>query len=363
MSYIENKKLEHKNEMEELFKNSKVLTTEEIQTLFRLEQPMPLSAPLVIRKTPHPLAPKIIEDYYFPPTLLRQLLSNFWDKLPLMLVGEKGTGKTTLIEQIHARLGMPLISINGGPDVDEDMLFGRPSLKDGNVVDLDGQLSYGFRHGIPVCINELSLIPDGVQSALNAVLEKGDRIVLNHRGLDPTMSPEMLASDCGNVIVRHPSFRIYSTDNTGGKLSFDGRYSSAGIINSASRSRWLTLNVGFTPAATERAILESTVNNHWVNLANDSEAIKPLLAGVRSNLPHIQEFCDYVRKGFSEGKVSDNVSLREMQNWVIRYLSLQDLDLSFKETVLNGAQEEDLVFMYDAFEHTFNRQVIMETAA
>jgi cobaltochelatase CobS len=353
MTALLNIKAQHEQDR----KGEKFVTLDEnkIMSLFGLKAPLNLPIQLNVRKNPHPLTPAT-KDFHFDPELLYRYIMGRVDRDPMMLMGDKGTGKTSFVEQVHARLGWGLISINGGPGVDEDYLFGRAGFVDGELTDLDGLLSYSIRHGITVCVNEISAIPARVQLSMNDVLEDGDTIVLKHHGINPKSKPENMY-DNGNVIVRHPDFFFVATDNTGGKVSLSSGYAGTVNMNSATRSRFMYLQVNHMTKEAEKKALLKIAENHWSSAALTTQDSREKAIARHSNIVDCMlEFASSFRQGFSTGDTIDTISMRELSRWLRKYLSYGCLDKSFEDAVYSALEDGDKSFAYEAFLSSFGRK-------
>ena len=107
--------------------------------LFGFSQPLKgLEHPLPVPKVRHPLAPKIQDGYVFNESLLRRTLLSMSSRDSIMYVGDKGTGKSSFVQQICAVLNRPLLAITAGPGVDESYLLGCKTIEEGNVLAADG---------------------------------------------------------------------------------------------------------------------------------------------------------------------------------------------------------------------------------
>ena len=103
--------------------------------------------PIEIASEPHPWSPAIDEAYVFNKSLVRRMLLSMQNNESIMLFGDKGTGKSSLVKQLMAKLNRPLLCINGGPALDEVDLLGCKTIENGDVKSMDGVLSYAFRWG------------------------------------------------------------------------------------------------------------------------------------------------------------------------------------------------------------------------
>ena len=107
----------------------------------------------------------------------------------IMLTGEKGTGKTTFVQQFCARLNIPLMTICGGPGLNESFLMGGKTIEASSVKSVDGLVSYCLRWGINILIDEIAAIKPSVLVSINDVLNGDQTITLKHHGLDPSKTP------------------------------------------------------------------------------------------------------------------------------------------------------------------------------
>lgn len=258
------------------------------------EQPFPIDA------EPSPFVPEINPDYVFEPDMVARVLRSYANRENMMFNGEKGTGKSSFVQQFCARLHIPLMTINGGPGLDETYLMGSKTIEDGNVKAADGVLSYCLRHGIPVLIDELAAIKPSVLLSINDVLNGDQTITLKHHGLDPLVSPDDLAKVEGSMTIkRHPKFRLFATDNTGGKMSRNPNYVGVNTQNTAVRSRFTCFKMTFMKPALElKALIGSTKGALPVEVAK-----------------FMVELAIRVRAAFEIGEMTDTLSFRELQRW------------------------------------------------
>jgi cobaltochelatase CobS len=261
--------------------------------------------PIMIPAVKSPFVPDIDPEYVFQPDMVARVLRSYAARENMGFNGDKGTGKSSFVQQFCARLNIPLMSITGGPGLDEVYLMGSKTLEDGSVKSVDGVLSYCLRHGIPVMIDEIAAIKASVLVAINDVTNGDQVITLKHHGLDPTVLPDDLASQEGSMTIkRHPRFRLFATDNTGGKMSRDPRFSGVNTQNSAVRSRFTWFKMSFMKPALE---------------------LKALLGATKGALPmevgkFMVELAIRVRASFEQGDMSDTVSFRELKRWALKAL-------------------------------------------
>lgn len=194
--------------------------------------------------------PEINQNYLFRPDLLRDILG-FHQlraageiKDSLMLFGAKGAGKTSLIDQVAARLNIPLISITGHSRMEVPEILGKNTLLDGDIIWQDGPLTTAMRRGYWFVLSEYDLLDPGTQAGLNDIAE-GRPLVLEDNG--------------GEIIKHHPEFRMFMTGNTNGSGDGTGAYSGTIIQNSAFLDRCMMVEVGYPTPQEEDQILAKAV--------------------------------------------------------------------------------------------------------
>jgi len=301
----------------------------------------------------HPLVPKANEAHVFNKSLVRRiLLSMKGGDTSYMLVGDKGTGKTSLITQLHNRLNKPMINITGSTGVDDTHLLGCKTIKNGDVQEVDGVLSYAYRHGLTCNIDEICTLRPGVLVGINDILQGDSVINLKHHGIDPNLNPrELLNVDGGMTIVKHPMFRLFATDNTGGKQQRDARFSGVNAQNSAVRSRFTSFKVGFMTPEEEMKALKGVA---------DAYAVKRKVTKMDDLfIQQLVEFAFRFRKAFAMEEACDNISFREIQRWAYKWMMYSDADDSFVDAIFTNLEETDRVLAIELFKSTFGRDLIL----
>lgn len=211
-------------------------------------------------RVPHP-----DPNYIFRRELLSDLLA--WHKGaagtdPLYLSGPTGSGKSSLITQVAARLGIPLFVVSCHERMEIPELFGRFVVKNGNMEWSDGPLIEGIKYpeGAWILLDEIDTLDPGTFVGLNAVLE-GRRISIPETGelLDP---------------AKHGA-RIIAAGNTAGNGDVTGIYQSTKRQNAASMGRFMTVEVGYPTPEEELQVLSGAcpdlppvIGENMVKVAN-----------------------------------------------------------------------------------------------
>ena len=210
----------------------------------------------------------------------------------IALTGHCGTGKTSLITQIAAKVGAPVIRVNTNQQTSQADFVGYLSVKAENggtsMEWIDGALPYAMRNGCWLIIDEIDYAEPAILSALNAVLERNG-------------TRSLMLKEKGNEIVQaHPDFRIFATGNTLGQMSeYRSLYQGTGIMNEAFNDRWPSLYlVDYLNEEQEAKVLSESIP------ALDIEIAK-MMVNVASR----------VRKSFTEENMQCTMSTRRLLDW------------------------------------------------
>ncbi len=188
---------------------------------------------------------------------------------PCLLVGPKGSGKTTLVEQIAARSNVPVMRYNLNVGTSVRHLKGKLAAGDGRTFFSPGVCTMAMEQGAWLLLDEMSGATPPVALALFPVLEPGGAVLL-----EDEQPPR--------YVVRHPDFRIYATDNTIGNAQEDGRFNYSGTnpdVNEALLDRFgSTIQVGYLDKPDEHALVMAKVPGID---SDDLEGMIRVIDGVR----------------------------------------------------------------------------------
>ena len=208
-----------------------------------------LQVPVFEWDGPHPHVPDVDEDYQFDQSALRRVLRALLMNKPIYLHGHTGSGKTTLIEQIAARLNWPVVRLNLHGEITQMDLLGREVLrnKGGTTVSeyVTGPVPQAMAGPNILLLDEVDYIRANVSYALQRALEG--------KGL-------MLTEDGGRIITPHPQFRFVGTGNTQMKGDEYGMYREARIQSSAFINRWSNwVHVDYMTKSARRKLIKAKV--------------------------------------------------------------------------------------------------------
>jgi cobaltochelatase CobS len=203
--------------------------------------------------------PEVDNHYLFRREVLRPILA--WHRignLGLFLFGETGTGKSSLVSQVAARLKIPLMASIGHQALEIQDLIGGLGVKSGTTYFREGPLTTAVRHGFWYLLDEIDLLNPGTATSLNQILDG--------RGI--------LIPETGEFVKIHPFFRFIATGNTVGD-GLSRNYMGTQKLNLAFLDRFLKVSLNYPTEEEEVNLLkESFPNNHipftqMVRLAND----------------------------------------------------------------------------------------------
>lgn len=240
--------------------------------------------------------PRVDPDYCFRKDLLSDLL--LWHKSAdgdtLYLGGPAGSGKTSIVLQVAARLNQPVQIVNGYASLDIADLHGMRTVVDGTVLFMPGPLVTAYEDGHWLLINELDLLDPDMVAGLNDVAE----------GI-----PLTVLEDGGRVIHPHPDFRLIVTCNTMGQGDFFGGHAGTKAQNHSFLDRCFFLYVGYPEKETEQKILDAA-----------APELSRMIIGKRSMRDMLIDLANHVRDAYlgDSNKVSAQVEIPLSPRTLIR---------------------------------------------
>ena len=234
----------------------------------------------------------------------------------LLIQGYHGTGKSTHIEQVTARLNWPCIRVNLDSHISRIDLIGKDA-----IVLRDGKQVTEFREGI---------LPWALQSPCTLVFDEYDAgrpdvMFVIQRVLE--VDGKMTLLDQNRVIRPHPAFRLMATANTVGLGDTTGLYHGTQQINQGQLDRWnLVATLNYLPREDEEEIVLSKVPDY-----DDERGRKTISAMV--------SVADMTRAGFMNGDISTVMSPRTVITWAENSQLFDDIATAFRMTFLNKCDE------------------------
>jgi len=290
-------------------------TTVSVRETFGIDRD--LSVPAFSARTEH--VPEVDDTYCFDPTTTLAILAGFAHNRRVMIQGYHGTGKSTHIEQVAARLNWPCIRINLDSHVSRIDLIGKDAivLKDGKQITefREGILPWALRRPMALVFDEYDAGRPDVMFVIQRVLEVEGRLTL---------------LDQNTVIQPHPCFRLFSTTNTVGLGDATGLYHGTQQINQGQMDRWnIVATLNYLTPEREEAIVLRKLSSY------DTPEGRKLLAAMVG-------VAGLTRAGFINGDVSTVMSPRTVLTWAENAeIFGGDTALSFRLTFLNKCDEAE----------------------
>jgi cobaltochelatase CobS len=273
-----------------------------------------------------PRVPDIDESYVFDPDTTLAILAGFANDRRVMVQGYHGTGKSTHIEQVAARLNWPCIRINLDAHISRIDLVGRDAivLRDGLQVTefREGLLPWALQHPVALVFDEYDAGRPDVMFVIQRVLEQQGKLTL---------------LDQNRVIRPDPNFRLFATANTVGLGDTSGLYHGTQAINQGQMDRWnLVVALNYLPAKTEQEIV------HAKSPETDAKTIADMV-----------KVADMTRQGFIGGDISTVMSPRTVITWAQNAAIFGDVGFAFRLTFLNKCDEAERVLVAEYYQRVF----------
>lgn len=279
--------------------------------------------------------PPIDDAYRFDPETTQAILAGFAFNRRVMLQGYHGTGKSTHIEQVAARLNWPLVRINLDSHVSRIDLVGKDAIviKDGKqVTDFrEGLLPWALQNPVALVFDEYDAGRPDVMFVIQRVLEAQGRLTL---------------LDQNRVITPHTAFRLFSTTNTVGLGDTTGLYHGTQQINQGQMDRWqIVATLNYLEHDEETAIVLAKSPDYDT-------------APGRDTLAKMVRVADMTRNAFMAGDISTVMSPRTVMNWAENARIFGgDIAKGFRMTFLNKCDELERPVIAEFYQRAFGEDL------
>jgi cobaltochelatase CobS len=270
--------------------------------------------------------PDLDTAYVFDPDTTLAIIAGFAFNRRVMVQGYHGTGKSTHIEQVAARLNWPCIRINLDAHISRIDLVGRDAivLRDGLQVTefREGLLPWALQHPVALVFDEYDAGRPDVMFVIQRVLETEGKLTL---------------LDQNRVIRPNPFFRLFSTANTVGLGDTSGLYHGTQAINQGQMDRWnIVVGLNYLPEETEQKIV------HAKSPETDPGTIAKMI-----------RVADLTRQGFINGDISTVMSPRTVITWAQNAGIFKDVGFAFRLTFLNKCDEAERMLVAEYYQRVF----------
>jgi cobaltochelatase CobS len=281
-------------------------------------------------REPHPNVPVIDKTYQFDHDTTLAILAGFAYNRRVMIQGYHGTGKSTHIEQVAARLNWPCVRLNLDSHVSRLDLLGKDMivLKDGKQITeyKQGILPWALQNPVALVFDEYDAGRPDVMFVIQRILEAEGKLTL---------------LDQNTVIQPHPSFRLFATANTVGLGDTTGLYHGTQQINQGQMDRWnIVVTLNYLHHDDEVAIVLAKLPGYKTEAGK-----KDLSAMVR--------LADLTRQGFMNGDLSTVMSPRTVITWAENAEIFKDRDLAFRFSFFNKCDEAERPTVAEYYQRCF----------
>src|ERR1700750_1352512 len=278
--------------------------------------------------------PDLDPAYVFDPDTTLAILAGFAYNRRVMIQGYHGTGKSTHIEQVAARLNWPCIRVNLDSHISRIDLIGKDAivLRDGKQVTefREGILPWALQNPTALVFDEYDAGRADVMFVIQRVLEVDGKLTL---------------LDQNRVIRPHPNFRLFSTANTVGLGDTTGLYHGTQQINQGQMDRWnIVATLNYLPHDAEVDIVLAKVPDY-----DNDEGRRTISAMVA--------LAALTRAGFINGDISTVMSPRTVMTWAENARIFGDLAFGFRLTFLNKCDEMEAPTVAEYYQRCFGAEL------
>ncbi len=280
------------------------------------------------------LVPEIDEDYIFDQSATNAILAGFIFNQKLLIQGYHGTGKSTHIEQVAARLNWPCIRINFDSQITRLDLVGKDviKLKDNQQLTefQEGIIPFCLRRNIALVMDEYDAIKTDVSFIIHRLLEQNGKFMLLEEN---------------EVITPSQYFRLFATSNTLGNGDDLGIYHGTNLINQAQMDRWnIALCLNYLSEEQEIAILLKKIPS--LNKKPHQNTAKMMV-----------KLANLSRSAFKNGDLSTIISLRTLISWATNIEIFNSIKTAFILSFYNKLIEEEKTLINEFFQRVFGEEL------
>jgi len=275
--------------------------------------------------------PEIDSAYRFDPEVTEAILAGFVHNRRVLLQGSHGTGKSTHLEQVAARLNWPMVRVNLDGHITRLDLVGRDAIvvREGMQVTefQEGVLPWSLQRPVALVFDEFDAGRPDVMFVIQRVLERGGKFTL---------------LDQNRVLKAHPSFRLFATANTVGLGNLSGLYHGTQLLNQAQVDRWdIVARLDYLEPDAEQAIVAARVPA----LAANNEGLATIASMVA--------VANMTRVGFEAGDLSTVMSPRTVIGWAENLEIFGGIAAAFRLSFLNTCDPAEQSIIAEYYQRAF----------
>ncbi len=277
------------------------------------------------------MVPDIDDNYVFDVDTTRAILAGFIHNRRVLIQGYHGTGKSSHIEQVCARLNWACMRVNLDSHISRIDLLGKDAiiLQDGKqITDFkEGILPWALQNPVVLIFDEYDAGRPDVMFVIQRILEENGKLTL-------------LDQNC--VITPHAQFRLFATANTVGLGDTTGLYHGTQPINQAQMDRWnIVATLNYLSRRAEMEILTKRFGDAFENIVYDN-----MLA-----------VAELTRVGFVNGDISTVMSPRTVISWIDNAIIFNNIQYAFRVSFLNKCDESERHSICEYYQRCFNQEL------
>ncbi len=273
--------------------------------------------------------PKEDKEYVLQVEEAARLVAGIMDGDKVLMSGPTGSGKSSLVKYVCAKMGMPFIRINMSGDMESSALFGQLVVRDGATVWEDGPLTEAVKHGALVLIDEWELMPPEISMGLQNLLEDDGYLYLKEK---PGTSED-------KTYIPHKNFRIVCAGNTVGQGDDTGNFSGTMVQNSATLDRFQT-----------------TIKLDYLDKGHEIGVVCKKSGVSREMATKMVKVASLIRTAYSQCQVNLTLSPRTLINWG-RKCERNGVAFAFRVSFFDKLRESDKKAVAELFGKVFTEKL------
>lgn len=307
----------------------------DLKATFSLPNEIPDGITVVGNDRPTEFTPEVDPDYKFRVDLIRDMMG-FWvsGERAMLIIGHSGSGKTSMIEQWHARLNLSLLTVVAHPRMEIADLVGHfvPTASGGMEFHY-GPVARAAKEGLSVLIDEYFVLDPGVATGLNALLQGG----------------MLYIPETGEAIRPKEGFRVFAATNP---ADIGAGYFGRNTQDAANQDRFYTIRVGYPKAEEETPLVQKVLMQQGI----EDEAVALMFAermvDVANRVRNL-----YCGESDDAGAIDITLSTRSLKRWAVLFMMFSQVEkpehYALQRAVTNRASRETAKAIHDVVDLVF----------
>lgn len=278
----------------------------------------------------HAFIPKVDPTYNPQKEEVAMLAMAFENDDKSLITGPTGSGKSSMVKYVCAKLGRPLIRLNMKEDIESSSVFGTVGAKDGSTVWTDGPATEAVRNGAVLMVDEWDVTPPGIMFGFQFLLERGGSLYV----------AEMPGTSDDRMIKPDPKFRIVCCGNTVGQGDDTGHFAGTTPQNTATLDRF-----------------DTSIKLDYLGVDHEMEILKNNAPAIEEKyLKQMIQLAGLIRAGYKESRIGLTLSPRSLIGWALKTVQLKgDIKRAFTISYANKLRESDFKVVNELYTKVFGK--------